>query len=92
MGDIMDIQKLTTFLMWCTIINGALLILSIIMFVSAPDFMYSMQSQLFPMARETFNVVLYSFLGLFKIFFLVSNAVPYAALLIIEKKATASPA
>jgi hypothetical protein len=92
LGDIMDIQKLTTFFMWCTIINGALLVVSIMIFVSAPDFMYTMQSQLFPMTRETFNVVLYSFLGLFKIFFLVFNAVPYGALLIVQKNATASAA
>jgi hypothetical protein len=92
LGDIMDIQKLKTFFMWCTIINGALLVVSIMIFVSAPDFMYSMQSQLFPMPRETFNVVLYSFLGLFKIFFLVFNAVPYGALLIVQKNATTSPA
>jgi hypothetical protein len=35
------------------------------------------------MPRETFNVVIYSFLGLFKIVFLVFNVVPWVALLII---------
>ena len=79
----MDLQILTTFFMWCTIINGALLTLWITMFMLAPDLVYRMQSKWFPLPRETFNVVFYSFLGLFKIVFLVFNVVPYVALLIV---------
>jgi hypothetical protein len=44
---------------------------------------YRMQSKWFPISRETFNVVIYSFLGLFKIVFLVFNLVPYVVLLIV---------
>ena len=79
----MDIQTLTTFFMWCTIINGALLTLWITIFMLAPDLVYRTQSKWFPIPRETFNVVFYSFLGLFKIIFLVFNVVPYVALLIV---------
>ena len=79
----MDIQTLTTFFMWCTIINGALLVYWTIMCIFAPNVVYRMQNKWFPIPRETFNVVIYSFLGLFKIFFLVFNVVPYVALLII---------
>ena len=79
----MDMQTLTTFFMWCTIINGALLTLWTIMFIFAPDLVYHTQSRWFPIPRETFNVVIYSFLGLFKIVFLVFNVVPYMALLIV---------
>ncbi|MBL7195171.1 MAG: hypothetical protein ISS64_02570 [Desulfobacterales bacterium] len=79
----MDIQTLTAFFMWCTIINGGLLILWTMVFVFAPDFVYRIQSKWFPIPRETFNVVFYSFLGLFKIVFLVFNVVPYVALLIV---------
>ncbi|MFQ5683506.1 MAG: DUF6868 family protein [Candidatus Binatia bacterium] len=79
----MDIQTLTTFFMWCTIINAGILILWIVFFVFAPDFVYRTQSTWFPIPRETFDVVLYSFLGLFKVVFLVFNLVPYVALLIV---------
>ena len=79
----MNIQTLTTFFMWCTIINGAMLVLSTTMCILAPDLVYRMQSKLFPIPRETFNVVIYSFIGLFKIFVLVFNVVPYVALLIV---------
>ncbi len=79
----MDIQTLTRFFMWCTILNGSLLVLWTSMCILAPDWVYRLQSKWFPISRETFNVVIYSFLGLFKIIFLVFNAVPYVALVII---------
>ena len=79
----MDLQTLTTFFMWCTIINGGLFILWGTFCMFAPDLVYRMQSKWFPMPRETFNVVIYSFLGLFKIVVLVFNLVPYVALLIV---------
>ncbi len=78
----MDIQTLTTFLMWCTIINGGLLAFWTIMCITAPDLVYRTQNKWFPMPKETFTVVIYSFLGLFKVFFLVFNLVPLVALLI----------
>lgn len=79
----MDVQTLTKFFMWCTIINGAMLIFSAVMIMSALDFVYSMQSKWFQIPRETFNMAIYSFLGFFKIVFIVFNLVPYIALLIV---------
>ena len=79
----MDIQTLTTFFMWCTIMNGALLVLWTTMLIVAPDLVYRTQSKWFPIPRETFDVVIYSFLGFFKIVFLVFNVVPYVALLTV---------
>ena len=79
----MDIQTLTTFFMWCTIINGALLVLWTTMCIVAPGLVYRTQRAWFPIPRKTFDVVIYSFLGLFKIFFLFFNVVPYVALLIV---------
>jgi len=79
----MDIQTLTTFFMWCTIINGGLLVLWTTLCIVAPDLVYRTQRTWFPIPRKTFDVVIYSFLGLFKIFFLFFNVVPYVALLIV---------
>ena len=79
----MDIQTLTRFFMWCTILNGALLVLWITICAFAPNLVYRLQRIWFPIPRETFDVVIYSFLGLFKIVFLVFNVVPYVALLIV---------
>lgn len=79
----MDIETLTQFFMWCTILNGGLLVLWTSMLMAAPDLVYRTQSKWFPIPRATFDVVIYSFLGLFKIFFLFFNVMPYVALLIV---------
>lgn len=80
----MDIQTLTTFFMWCIIINGALFFSATTILMLSPNLVYRVQSKWFPIPRETFNVVIYSFLGLFKVIFLVFNVVPYVALLIVK--------
>lgn len=79
----MDIQVLTDFFMWCSIINGGLLTLWTLFCGLAPDLVYRTQRLWFPIPRETFDLVIYAFLGLFKIVFLVFNLVPFLALLII---------
>jgi len=79
----MDLQMLTTFFMWCTIINAGILALWSLIFLAAPDFVYRTQSRWFAISRETFDLVFYSFLGVFKIFFVVFNLVPWLAFLII---------
>jgi hypothetical protein len=80
----MDIQTLTAFFMWSTVINGGLLLFWISVTMLAPELVYRTQNKFFPMPRPTFTVVFYSFIGLFKIFFLFFNLVPYLALLIID--------
>ena len=79
----MDIQTLTTFFMWCTILNVALLLLSSLMCICAGDWAYRIQSKLFSISRETFNVVIYSFIALYKLLVIVFILIPYIALLII---------
>lgn len=79
----MDIQTLTTFFMWCTVLNGGLLILWTIFCGFAPNLVYRLQNWLFPMPRETYDTIIYSFLGMFKVVFLVFNLVPYLALRIM---------
>lgn len=79
----MDIQTLTALFMWLTIINGALLILWSVLFMAVPDLVYRTQSKWFPISRDNFNVIMYSFLAFFKAVVLVFNVVPYVALLIV---------
>jgi len=79
----MDIQTLTTFFMWCTILNYALLSLSSLFCLCASDWVYRIHSKWFSISREVFNVAIYSFLGLYKILVFVFNLIPYIALLII---------
>ena len=79
----MNMQTLTAFFMWCTIINGGILIFWTMFLVFAPDFVYRIQHTWFPIPREAYDVVIYAFLGLFKLLFLVFSLTPYLALLIV---------
>jgi len=79
----MDIQTLTAFFMWCTIIDLGLFAWAAIWFLLAPDLTYRIQTKFFAIPRDTFTVIIYTFLGVFKIFILVFNVVPYVALLIV---------
>ena len=79
----MDIQILTKFFMWCTILNIALLALSSLMCMCAGDWVYQIHSKWFSISREAFNVAIYSFIGLYKVLVFVFNLIPYVALLIV---------
>ena len=79
----MGIQVLKSFFMWSIIINFSYYLLWLFFLIVCPDFVYKVQSKFFPLSRETFNIVIYSFLGAFKIFFLFFNVTPYVALLIV---------
>ena len=80
----MNIQTITTFFMWCTIINAAILIYSSLFLCFAPDFVYRLQSRWFSISRENFDIIAYSYLGLFKVLFFVFNLTPYLALVIMS--------
>ncbi|WP_345947266.1 DUF6868 family protein [Natroniella acetigena] len=80
----MELQLLRTFFMWCTILNVGLLLLSFPLLILANDYVYKIHSKWFSMPRETFNMVLYSLIGIYKIIIFVFNLVPWVALTIIE--------
>ena len=79
----MDIQTLTSFFMWCSIINIGLLFFLALVYMLVPNLAYQLQSKFIPISRETFDIVFYSFTGVFKLIVLVFNVVPWIALLII---------
>ncbi len=79
-----DMQLITDFFMWCSLINGGLLVLWTLLIGFAPDLVYRTQYRWIPVERSSFDSLIYGFLGLFKLFFLFFNLVPYLALLIIS--------
>ena len=80
----MDITTLKAFFLWCTIVNAALLLLSSLACIFFADFSYRMNNKFFSISRQEFNVILVSFIALYKIFVLAFNLVPYIALVIID--------
>jgi len=79
----MDIALIRKFLMWCTIINGGLLILSFLICAYAGNWVHQVHSRWFPISREAFNVAIYAGIGFMKMVIIVFNLVPYLALVII---------
>ncbi len=82
----MDFKKLTKFFMWNTIINCVVLIVAVLGGVLFMDFCYGVHSKFFVMERSVFNIVMYAFLGVYKIIWLVFNLIPYISLLIMQRK------
>ena len=80
----MDITTLKAFFLWCTIVNAALLLLTSLACIFFADFSYRMNNKFFSISRQEFNVILVSFIALYKIFVLAFNLVPYIALVIID--------
>ena len=79
----MDIETLTTFFMWCTIISGGMFVFSVILCMSLKDIIARMHGKMFGLSPEAVKTAVYGYIGLFKIFFIVFNLVPYVALLIM---------
>jgi len=81
----MDLITLQTFFGWCTLIHMGLLIAVSIMLIVLSNWVYRIHSKWFPMPRETYNAIVYSFLGVYKLMIWVFALVPWLALLIINR-------
>ena len=78
----MDIQTLTDVLMWCTLMNFVLLCLFGLIMLFGANGVYRLHSKWFSIPRETFDVLIYSFLGIYKFMFFFFNLIPFLALLL----------
>jgi len=76
----MSLEILIDFFMWCTLINGVILLIWGLIYMFIPDLMYRAQSNWFQVSRENYNSLSYLLLGLFKIFYIFFNLVPFLAL------------
>ncbi|NLV25269.1 MAG: hypothetical protein GXY54_10865 [Deltaproteobacteria bacterium] len=80
----MDMEILSRFFLWCAILNLSMVSLSFLIAAGAGDFVYRLHSRWFPMPRETFNAIFYSFIGGYKILTFVFNVIPWIALTIVR--------
>lgn len=81
----MNIREIRRFLLWCTILNFALLLLCVLLTACAGDFIYGLQSAWYPFPRPTFDKLVYAFVGVYKLLILFFNVMPLLALWIVEK-------
>jgi len=76
----MNIDQLRQFFGVCSIINVGLMALSFVIMAFGLNWVHRMHGKLFPMSKEAFTIIMYSFMGIFKLFIIVFNIVPYLAL------------
>ena len=81
----MDLQKLKSFLGWCTAINFAFIIFSWLVFVFAHDFTYQIWANQHNLSIEMYDAIYISIIGFYKILVLAFMLVPYIVLKFIKK-------
>jgi hypothetical protein len=81
----MTIDMMTTFFMWCTLLNGAVLLLTgCICVLAEKEWLYGIHHRLFGISRESFNAMIDLFIAMYKIIWITFNMVPYLALLVMK--------
>lgn len=79
----MSLAQLANALGWCALINYAVLMVWFILLLVLRDWTYSIHTRWFRLNRDTFDLVHYAGMGLFKLFIWMFNLAPYIALRII---------
>lgn len=79
-----DMTTVTAFFGWCTVINAALLIFSVIWLATFRDFTKSLHSTLLGVDEDKLDIIYFQYLGNYKIAIIVLNLVPYIALRIMS--------
>lgn len=80
----MDVETLKAFLLWCTVINFAMLAVMFGALALMGDFVYRLHGRWFPMPRETWNATIYTMMGVYKLLVIVFNFVPWLVLLFVK--------
>jgi len=79
----MNLQLLFKFLLWCTVINYAILIIWFAALLLAGNFFFRLHSRLFDLSRAQFDLMMYGSMAFYKMGALLLNAVPLIALWIV---------
>ncbi len=79
----MDIEQLTAFLAWCTVINVIVLVLSALALWSMGCHVVRLHSRMFGLSENAVCEQYFRFFATYKILIVMFNLVPYLALRII---------
>ena len=75
----MSIEFLHDFLLWCLVANYGILLVWFAVFVFARDWMFKLHARWFGLSPESFGLVHYCGMAVYKIGILLFNLVPFAA-------------
>ena len=79
----MGIEHAGRLLLWCAVLNYAVLIAWFLVFVFARDWLYRLHSRWFRLSPEQFDRVHYLGMAVYKILILTFNIVPFAAVWLV---------
>ena len=79
----MTLHELTLFFQWCFVFSMAFYAITVVFSIFARDFMFNVHKKMFNIQRESFDIIIYSYVGLFKILITVFIFVPWLALLML---------
>ena len=79
-----NLQTLTTFLGWCSVINVIALLVASLMLVLMRNFVAGIHGKMFGVSKEQISLVYVHYLANYKIAIIVLNIVPYVALRIMS--------
>jgi len=80
----MDIDTLTTFLGWCSVINIGFLILALVLWVPLKNSVSKFGASLFDVTEEDIKRIFLRKLMLYRLLFFFFNIVPYVALKLMK--------
>ncbi len=75
-----EIQAITTFLGWCTVINLGIYLFTALTLMGFREPVKSIHSKLSAVSSEKLDELYFNYLGGFKIAIIILNIAPYAAL------------
>jgi len=79
----MTVEIIRDVLAWCAVINIALLMLWLMLFSLAHDWIYRVHGRWFALSVEKFDAIHYASMAFFKLCVFLFNVVPYLALRIV---------
>ena len=79
-----NLELLTTFFGWCSVINISLLVLSTVSLIFMREPILRIHSKLFKLKQDSLLLIYFQYLGNYKIAILIFNVVPYIALKVIK--------
>jgi len=80
----MTIQTLQSFLAWSLVVHFSVLLLWVWMMKYANEYVYRIHTYWIPISKDSFNVMHYGGIGLYKLLIFIFNLTPYIALMLID--------
>mgnify|MGYP001160600859 CR=1 FL=1 len=79
----MTVSELWSFLLWCSVVNFAILTWWFLVFAFARDWLHRTHGRWFRLSNEQFDAIHYAGIAFFKICIFLFNLVPLIALSIV---------